>query len=168
MQQGRVQLDADWNEQVDIEAYRDRTTALDVIGRSGAPKGGGSFRVSTTPDDKDLALAPGRFYADGILCELDTTDYEIASFPDGTTMQLAHWPADASALAAGRWVELEADGVAPELRKIASVDPSTSRLKVATDAGVFSGPANPRLRTATTYRTQPDDAEPDAISAVAA
>ena len=108
MQQGRVQLDADWNEQVDIDAYRDRTTALDVIGRSGAPKGGGSFRVSTTPGEEDLALAPGRFYVDGILCELETTEYEIASFPDGTTAQLAHWPADASALASNRWVELDA------------------------------------------------------------
>jgi len=168
MQQGRVQVDADWNEQVDIDAYRDRTTALDVIGRSGAPKGGGSFRVSTTPGEEDLALAPGRFYVDGILCELETTEYEIASFPDGTTAQLAHWPADASALASNRWVELEADGVAPELRKIASVDASTSRIKLATDASAFSGPANPRLRTATTYLTQPDDDSPTPPTAVAA
>src|SRR4051812_40514481 len=155
MQQGRVQLDADWNEQVDIEAYRDRTTALDVIGRSGAPKGGGSFRVSTTPDEKDLALAAGRFYVDGILCELDAIEHDIASFPDGTTVELAHWPADDSALAADRWVELQADGVAPELRTIVSGDASTKWIKIATDASAFSGPANPRLRTATTYLTQP-------------
>ncbi len=37
MQQGRVQLDADWNEQVDILNHRLRTEALDVIGQHGAP-----------------------------------------------------------------------------------------------------------------------------------
>src|SRR5215218_4564233 len=163
MQQGRVQLDADWNEQLDIQAYRDRTTALDVIGRSGAPKGGGSFLVSLTPGDGDLALAPGRFYVDGILCELDTAEHAIASFEDATTLILERWPADDSALDADRWVELEADGVAPELRKIATVDPSTSRLKLATDASAFGAAANPRLRTSTTYLTQPDDTEPAAL-----
>ena len=35
MQQGRVQLDADWNEQAEIQAYLERTEATDVIGRSG-------------------------------------------------------------------------------------------------------------------------------------
>ena len=35
MQQGRVQLDADWNEQADILRYRDETEASDVIGRCG-------------------------------------------------------------------------------------------------------------------------------------
>jgi hypothetical protein len=34
LQQGRVQLDADANEQADIAAYRDETASLDVIGQS--------------------------------------------------------------------------------------------------------------------------------------
>ena len=38
MQQGRVQMDADWNEQLDIRAHVERTTNLDVIGPSGAPE----------------------------------------------------------------------------------------------------------------------------------
>ena len=38
MQQGRVQLDADWNEQLDIGEHLDRTTNRDVIGVNGAPK----------------------------------------------------------------------------------------------------------------------------------
>src|SRR5829696_8866231 len=46
LQQGRVQLDAEFNEQVDIEAYRDRTTARDVIGRAGAPIDGGGFAIT--------------------------------------------------------------------------------------------------------------------------
>jgi photosystem II stability/assembly factor-like uncharacterized protein len=45
-QQGRVQLDAEFNEHVDIETYRDQSTARDLIGRAGAPYDGGGFLVS--------------------------------------------------------------------------------------------------------------------------
>lgn len=38
-QQGRVQVDADWNEQVDIQAHRDRVTTRDVVGAYGIPAG---------------------------------------------------------------------------------------------------------------------------------
>ena len=37
MQQGRVQLDADWNEQADLRLYRDETEAADLIGRCDGP-----------------------------------------------------------------------------------------------------------------------------------
>jgi photosystem II stability/assembly factor-like uncharacterized protein len=46
LQQGRAHLDADWNEQVDIEAYRDAATTRDVIGPAGAPFDGGGFGLS--------------------------------------------------------------------------------------------------------------------------
>jgi N-acetylneuraminic acid mutarotase len=37
MQQGRVQLDADWNEQIAILAQRDKTLFADMVGASGSP-----------------------------------------------------------------------------------------------------------------------------------
>jgi len=37
-QQGRVLLDSDWNEQVDIQTYHLHTEAVDVIGPCGAPR----------------------------------------------------------------------------------------------------------------------------------
>ena len=46
LQQGRVGLDADWNEQAEITAYRTETEALDVIGRAGAPKHDPGFAIS--------------------------------------------------------------------------------------------------------------------------
>ncbi|MGH3991422.1 MAG: DUF6519 domain-containing protein, partial [Pseudonocardiaceae bacterium] len=46
MQQGRVQLDADWNEQVDIGAHLDETTRKDVIGRCGMPVHDAGFEIS--------------------------------------------------------------------------------------------------------------------------
>lgn len=37
MQQGRVQLDSDWNEQAEIELYRERRMLRDIVGGSGVP-----------------------------------------------------------------------------------------------------------------------------------
>ena len=42
MQQGRVQLDSDWNEQVDIQRYLDLAGLRDVVGLCGGPKGAGA------------------------------------------------------------------------------------------------------------------------------
>lgn len=46
MQQGRVQLDADWNEQHAIVTHRLDTTFADLIGADGAPAGNPGFAVS--------------------------------------------------------------------------------------------------------------------------
>jgi GH25 family lysozyme M1 (1,4-beta-N-acetylmuramidase) len=44
-QQGRVQLDADWNEQIDIVNHALQVRARDVIGVSGAPRQGGGYEL---------------------------------------------------------------------------------------------------------------------------
>src|SRR5215471_16215526 len=71
MQQGRVQLDADWNEQLDIQLCRIETEAVDVIGSSGVPQGSDGFKIGIAPDGRDLTISAGRIYVDGILCELE-------------------------------------------------------------------------------------------------
>ena len=65
MQQGRVQLDADWNEQVDIAEDALRARTLDIVGWSGAPEGRAGFGLvadSTLVFDGHGALveAPAR------------------------------------------------------------------------------------------------------------
>src|SRR3954452_18724130 len=89
LQQGRVQLDGDWNEQVDLTRHRDTTTTADVVGRCGGPLGAAAFGVvldmADLPADEaarleeagytleagDFVLTPGRYYVDGILCEVE-------------------------------------------------------------------------------------------------
>lgn len=44
-QQGRVNLDADWNEQADITAHRVDTETRDVIGSSGSPRDNAGFVI---------------------------------------------------------------------------------------------------------------------------
>src|SRR3954469_16094061 len=69
MQQGRVGVDADWNEQGAIARYLAETEGIDVIGACGAPIGDAGFEIST--DGTDLTIGPGRCYVDGLLVEND-------------------------------------------------------------------------------------------------
>ncbi|MEP7270537.1 MAG: DUF6519 domain-containing protein [Acidobacteriota bacterium] len=93
--QGSVILDAEINEEADILAHVERTTNIDTIGGCGAPyHEPGTFRnflVKIDQNGKDLLIAPGRIYVDGILCENEAdkgvsftqqTDLPGAKLPD--------------------------------------------------------------------------------------
>jgi hypothetical protein len=67
LQQGRVQLDADWNEQADIQAHRDQTATRDMVGPTGAPLHEAGFALSVR--NNELWIGAGRYYVDGLLCE---------------------------------------------------------------------------------------------------
>jgi len=73
MQQGRVQLDADFNEQTSINVHYLRGLAVDLMGPHAAPAGidgqaTDAFQVSVA-DGKTLDVAPGLYYVNGIRCE---------------------------------------------------------------------------------------------------
>jgi hypothetical protein len=68
MQQGRVQLDADWNEQADILLNYLRQLGQDLIGYHGGR--GDGFRIGLIDgEEDDFAIAPGRYYVEGLPCE---------------------------------------------------------------------------------------------------
>lgn len=68
MQQGRVQLDADWNEQIDINLRRQRVEAVDTIGRAVTPmETPDGFKIEL--NSGELSIFPGRMYVDGLLAE---------------------------------------------------------------------------------------------------
>ncbi|HEU4386303.1 MAG TPA: DUF6519 domain-containing protein, partial [Blastocatellia bacterium] len=69
MQQGRVQVDADWNEQEAISRRRIEVETGDIIGLCGAPENDAGFEIVATPEGDDLSIGAGRYYVDGILCE---------------------------------------------------------------------------------------------------
>ena len=71
MQQGRVQLDADWNEQQAIHRYRTETGAYDIIGYSGAPAQNPGFEIVLSQDRSTFVIGSGNYYVAGILCEND-------------------------------------------------------------------------------------------------
>jgi hypothetical protein len=73
MQQGRVQLDSDWNEEVDILRRRIRTTTLDILGPVGVPYvvSPNAFKIGFIPGSPaDLSIGLGRLYVDGVQIEI--------------------------------------------------------------------------------------------------
>lgn len=68
-QQGRVLLEADWNEQGGIQLYLLHSLIRDLVGSCWAA--GAGFAIGVQPDMTDWTLSPGHFYVDGILCEND-------------------------------------------------------------------------------------------------
>ena len=71
-QQGRVQLDADANEQTAIQLHQARTLAADLIGRHGGPRDAAGFRIEYVGGKHDidtLYIHGGRYYVDGILVD---------------------------------------------------------------------------------------------------
>ena len=69
LQQGRVVLDADWNEQLAIQKDFERMRFEDVVGSCAVPNGAG-FLVQALGDGT-LSVSPGRIYAGAFLCVLD-------------------------------------------------------------------------------------------------
>jgi hypothetical protein len=72
MQQGRVQLDADWNEQAATVLHRLETIVRDTFGPFGGPEDHCGFTLFSPSDDDgdgDFAIGAGRYYVDGLLAE---------------------------------------------------------------------------------------------------
>jgi Family of unknown function (DUF6519) len=95
MQQGRVQLDADWNEQTSILLHYLRTLAADLLGPHAGPTNRLGFRIitpnwsfernewepmesdqgrrdtlkATVLGDGDFVISAGRYYVQGVLVE---------------------------------------------------------------------------------------------------
>jgi hypothetical protein len=76
-QQGRVSVDADWNEYVQIQNYLRLIGNRDIIGRWGVPSGKkDGFLIGRSADKEHLVLQsgdeiPARIYVDGIMCQME-------------------------------------------------------------------------------------------------
>jgi len=159
MQQGRVQLDADWNEQVDIGTHLDETTRIDVIGRCGMPEDDAGFEVTPSSNGSDLLFSPGRAYVDGILCENDASP--IAADVKASEAELASLVADGRALEAGEWIAISATGVGPFVVQITSVDASNLSIGfapslAAADVTALDNAGDAVVRRLASFLRQPD------------
>jgi len=166
MQQGRVQLDADWNEQQDINEHQIKTQIVDVVGPYGTPKGENGFlleHVSSGGKD-DFVIHPGRIYVNGFLCELETgTPVVIKINPDNhdkVTVDVGN--VDGLPFKDGQWVEfLDKDGETIMNEPPEGEQPSPQRLlitDVKNQTLTLSGNVPDEthaLRRVVTYKTQP-------------
>ena len=76
MQQGRVTLDADWNELVELIDRRLRAETIDIIGRCVVPlETPDGFRIGISGGT--LTIGRGRAYVHGILAECHGADPQV-------------------------------------------------------------------------------------------
>lgn len=159
-QQGRVELDADFNEEVAIRWHRERTEAGDVIGPVGAPEHGGGFGIGLVPGGagggQDLSLSPGRIYVGGRLVELDATPspYDAVG-GDWARLRLPELVLDGRRLRADQWVALTLPGQPDGNSRILAdlTDQPVIELADAVPAALRG--ADRLLHRLTTYLTQP-------------
>ncbi|HEY0376640.1 MAG TPA: DUF6519 domain-containing protein [Pyrinomonadaceae bacterium] len=163
MQQGRVQVDADWNEQLEIGRYRIETEARDVIGPCGVPKNTDGFKLTplqpqTVSNSTDLGVSSGRIYVDGLLCELEPAAAAVTLDPaQSKQATVSALIVDGYAFSKGQWVELSADDVAgKKLLRVESVDVDQKVLTFDDDVSAYQGSKNPVVRRVLTYLSQPD------------
>ena len=95
MQQGKVQLDSDWNEEIDILRRRLRSTTLDVLGPLGVPYtvSPDAFKIGwLAGPPADLTIEPGRLYVDGIQIEAFAAEGATYNNQPFAPPQLAGFP----------------------------------------------------------------------------
>ena len=177
MQQGRVEIDADSNEQVAIDDHIAATTTYDVVGQSGYPNVNvpgtttpiGGFALGFSPISgpaKDLSISTGRMYVDGLLVENDTAGATLLHQPDLPGISLA----DLAAVAANGvyvvyldvWERLMTALDNPEIRETALGGPDTSaRSKVVWQVKLgYAEPLPTAGSTVPTCATVPDTWRP--------
>ena len=145
-QQGRVNLDADWNEQVDIAAHRVETGACDVIGPSGAPRDNAGFAIQTPG-----AWAPSTSFALGARILDSNGHLEIATAAGTSGSTAPAWPTTVGATVT--------DGTSGLTWQLGANDLAVSAGRIYVD-GILCELSQP-----TTYLTQPDYPAPPALPA---
>ena len=130
MQQGRVLVDADWNEQTSILLHYMRSVIADFAGP--VVPIGDAFMIQPAQnpdgsvDPNDFAITPGHLYIDGILCENEGDDgatyasqvdypiHETAPFTGTALVYLDVWERHVTRIQM------------PEIREVALGGPDTS------------------------------------------
>ncbi len=131
-QQGRVQLDADWNEQVLLQDHLDRLVTEDTIGPHGAPEHHPGMAIAAkdgqpltgpVPANK-LWISPGRYYVYGILCENEEA-VRLVDQPDLPGVGLTEPPGPYIAYL-DVWRRLITSAEKPSLSEVALGGPDTA------------------------------------------
>jgi hypothetical protein len=172
MQQGRVQLDSDWNEQAAILLRYLQTLGADLIGPAGGPDDK-AFSIIPLNVEGDFGIGLGRYYVDGILCEAEAEAIPITPTNNTHEIVTPQWTLDGRALDHDQIVEIFDDvaqpfaqpGFASTLATITKATPSGRKLTFSPVAAVdLTKGTNPSMRRVLTYLTQPDLPNADALA----
>lgn len=133
MQQGRVMVDSDWNDQAAVFLRSQRLLAADLIGPHGGPREPGpGFEIAKAPANgsADLTIGAGTYYVDGIRCVV------TSPMAGGPPMRYSHQPFRPAAQEAlpkppflvylDVWERHVTALEAPEIREVALGGPDTT------------------------------------------
>ncbi|UBF28582.1 DUF6519 domain-containing protein [Kovacikia minuta CCNUW1] len=176
MQQGRLQLDSDWNEQVSIQTYLNQVRLRDTIGGAAGTPGGETkegFKIVATPDQTDWIINPGSFYVGGVLCELKQgSDFSATYSPapvdsdaDTVTVNVPFLAIDGQPFAKDQWLKDQESGQLMQIREVSlPTQPPTLKLHPKPEKpplkDIPPGGQTLSLRRVVTYKTQPDFPNP--------
>jgi hypothetical protein len=174
MQQGRVQLDADWNEQSSILLHMVRRLATDLGGPAWSPNDGflPEGLTVTVPITDDVAFREGSFYVDGILCEIEATPVAILNWGtlsgNSTTITVAQWTVDDVSFAPNQYLLLSDDSGSVSQTaqcQITSVNYANMQLTVSgVNLSALTMSKIGRARRMVTYLKQPYWPSPTALA----
>jgi hypothetical protein len=165
MQQGRVQLDADWNEQGAILLHYVRRLVAEAFPQGFGHGFGLSPLATQTAVTDDFAIGAGSYFVGGLLCELEGTPTAVLQTSvdnDRRRIKVAAWTLDGVPFTVGQYVEITNTATSPPVplgtAKIVALDYSTTTLTLDRDV---VPPANATLiaRRVVTFRSQPDPTE---------
>jgi hypothetical protein len=180
MQQGRVNLDADWNEQTAILLRYLQALAADLIGPHGGPVDNWGFAItpiqSTPPVTGDFRIGPGHYYVEGILCELDSAPVPIVPQASASgsqvQVQVQSWTVDGLPFQSNQYVEVFDDvqppvtpAFAATVVQVKNPDQTHGTLALQGAPSNLQSAKVPKLRRVMTYLSQPDYPTPDPLQA---
>jgi hypothetical protein len=170
LQQGRVQIEADFNEQTGIVSHYLRTLATDLIGPHCGPGDGfqvqqlSTGKIDPTPVTGDFRIQAGHYYVQGILCELEHAPVPVTQVPNqAAQLKVKSLVADQTEFQKGQYVELFDALNKNETLLVTSIkevgDQKDRTITFNNDVPVFQDHSKPSLRRITTYLSQPDFAQ---------
>ena len=162
-QQGRVQLDADMNEQAAILLRYLQTLAADLIGPAGGPANNLGFAIAPLQgalNPPDFQIGFGNYYVNGVLCQADFVPIAITA-NSGGVFEVINWSPDFDMKSIPYYEVFDATpgstGI-PVPVQISNPQAAQNQIKIQPlPAGAaFPNFANPKLRRLITYLRQPD------------
>jgi len=131
-QQGRVWLEADWNEQTNILLHYLQMLGADLIGPH-AGTNDNDFKIIFDDELKsDFLINAGHYYVNGLLCELEPVEIEIVEFPAKNQVKVGAWSAQHFLLQKNQWLYLidqkSSQPILKKLVRLVKVEPAKQLL----------------------------------------
>ena len=164
-QQGRVQLDADMNEQAAILLRYLHILAADLIGPAGGPANDPGFEIIPlpAPNALDFQIGFGNYYVNGLLCQADFVPMAIFPTADAAVFRLMNWSSEFELQPNPYFYEIfdstpsSTPPPVPVPVVIASASKAQNRYQLTFQpAPNLTGFSTPTLRRLITYLHQPD------------